>query len=214
MKAKCHIRQINSETQNKKFYRSLKEARETHKYGLYVALEEPEKYKDMILLMIGDGEGGLAIHNGDVVAVHKNPDKTSEHLIDELGEAALKFGGEKLDCYGAHLANNYMQFGFLPVGKLKFDIRYADPNWDVGTLGEPDVIAMFSPKQFLRQECKVTYEELEPKLPYFEDYESLLEFRDELLNEIKQKHMTYEDSLKLVLSNQLMERKNDPTHPA
>lgn len=214
MKRKHKIKKLNSETQNEEFHTSLKEARETQKYGVYVYLDSPDAYKSMVLIMIGEGEGGLAIHDGDIVAVHKNRTKTTDKLMGILGETALKYGGEKLDCYGAHLANEYMQLGLLPVGKVKFNLEKADPKWDTKIHGEPDVIAMLLPKRYVRQDCPTTYEELEANLPYFDDYDELLLFRDEILKEIREKNLSYDDALEIIKSNQLMERKNDPTYPA
>lgn len=200
MKKITSIRKLNPATDYEEFYLSLKEARGQHHYGLFVALEDKEVYQDMILFMIGDREAGVAVHNGNIVAVHKNPQRTQQKdLMKSLATTAIENGGEKLDCYGEHLVKEYMKYGLLPVGRMKFDINVLDEEnrkeWLKRGLGEPDVVALLLPPQGKAKPIDLSYSDIKEFLPYFDDYDKMLEFRDALLADAKANGKAYDEIL-------------------
>ena len=128
-----------------RFYKSLHDARLVNKHGCFVSLDTPKAYASQKNFLLDDGVAGFSLSNGDLVAVHKNPvlakQKGYKHVAEEIMLVAISNGAITLDCYGDFLANLYMQSGFIPTGKMKFNKEY-NPEWDIETYGEPDVIAM------------------------------------------------------------------------
>ena len=78
-------------------------------------------------LHVTDGGSTIAIDNGDIVALCKNPG--DQVRGSELVNFAIKNGGNKCDSYeGNH--GLYCKLGFEPVSWCQWDPEYAPPTWD------------------------------------------------------------------------------------
>lgn len=193
-----------------RFYKSLRDARLVNKHGCFVSLDTPEAYFSQQNFLLDDGVAGFSLTNGDLVAVHKNPklakQKGYNHVFDEIMLVAISNGAITLDCYGDFLANMYMQSGFIPTGKMKFNKEY-NPDWDSEIHGEPDVIAMCRAVQnvdellYLRESNQMlTYSKIKDFLPEFNDYIKMLAQRNKLFEELKFKNLSYKQVCDFILS--------------
>lgn len=192
------------------FFKSLYDARLVNKYGCYLTLGEPERYLKTQNFLLGDGIAGFAIDNGDLIAVHKNPEKARKNkvsgVIDEIVPLALKNGATKLDCYGSFLANAYMSFGFLPTGRMKFNPIY-NPEWNIERYGTPDVIVFCRAVSDIDELIQLTiedkfigYEDISDKLTVYDDYQTMLEDRDRVLETVQASKYGYFDTLRYITS--------------
>lgn len=188
------------------FYSSLRDARLVNGHGYYVDLADPDVYKTTDNFLISGGVGGFAIENGNLVAVHKNPLRAKEasvgRIMHSLMFVALENGATKLDCYGDFLGETYMQYGFLPVGKMEFNREY-NPSWPYEE--EPKVFVMFRAvssidELVLLQEknALLHLDEVEDDLPTFIDYDELLGERDKILERVQKGNYTYSQILKML----------------
>lgn len=191
-----------------KFYNSLQNAKKRHEYGCFLSSNPPEFYADTQNFMLGDQIAGFAINGKDIIAAHKNPQlarsANTGRVLDDIMLLAFEMGGETLDCYGEHLAQAYMCYGFLPVAKIKFDIKY-NPDWDAEKFGTPDVIAMLSGTKghedleyikSLGKLKKIT--ELKDVLPEFNNYEEMLSYRDGLLHIKTKNNLSYREIFEII----------------
>ena len=95
-----------------------------------------EDYKDMECFTTPGGSS-VAVHDGDIVSVCKNPkDKTVRG--SDLLKHAVEMGGNKLDAFG-ELYGFYIRCGFEPVSWCKWDQKNAPPDWNA-EYGEEPVI--------------------------------------------------------------------------
>ncbi len=178
-------------------------------------MENPEHYAKTKNFVLGDGVAGFAINEGDLIAVHKNPAKALqmgiEGVMPYLMICAIENGATKLDCYGDILAKNYMDYGFIPVATMDFNIEY-NPDWPVKEYKKPNVIVMLNACQNLNElnvlqdkNKLISFYEIIASLPKFDDYIEMLSYRDRLLSVIKEGNMNYEQSVQLVLNNDYQE---------
>ncbi len=193
-----------------KFYKSLYEARLINKHGCFVSLDKPEAYQSQTNFLLDDGAAGFSITNGDLVAVHKNPviaeQKGYSHVAEEIMLVAISYGAITLDCYGDYLANMYMQYGFIPTGKMKFNKEY-NPDWDTSIHGEPDVIALCRAVKNSDELLKLRennqmlpYSSIKEQLPEYSDYIKMLKDRNKIFEIINSKNMSYEQAYNFILS--------------
>lgn len=191
-----------------KFYKSLHDARIVNKHGCFVSLDRPETYESQINFLLDDGVAWFSISNGDLVAVHKNPllanQKGYKYVAEEIMLVAIANGAITLDCYGDFLANMYMQYGFIPTGKMKFNKEY-NPDWDTSVHGEPDVIALCRAVQSvdelitLRENNEMmTYSEIVDSLPEYTDYIKLLNDRNEIFTRLQSDNLSYKKACEFV----------------
>ena len=187
-----------------RFYKSLRDARLVNKHGCFVSLDTPEAYASQQNFLLHDGVAGFSLANGDLVAVHKNPvlakQKGYAHVAEEIMLVAISNGAITLDCYGDFLANLYMQSGFVPTGKMKFNKDY-NPDWNTEIYGEPDVIAMCRAVRnvdellTLRENNQMlTYSKIKNSLPEFDDYVKMLETRNQIFESLHSKNLSYEQA--------------------
>ena len=192
------------------FYSALKLAKQKNSYGCFVTLNEEKEYNENKNFLIDNGVGGFSItKDGDLISVFKNPELAGnnqeyKNLIDIIMIVAIKKGAIKTDCYSDFLADVYMKYGFIPVGKVKFDIQY-NKEWDTLKHGKPDVIALCKVNipideliKYRNENLFVNYWQLKDKIEYFENYDCLLGFRDKVLNHIANNNMTYNQSINYV----------------
>lgn len=160
------------------------------------------------IVLLDNGVAGFSLDGQDLVAVHKNPilaeQKGYQHISEELMLVALANGAKTLDCYGDFLANLYLQYGFIPVGKMRFAREY-NLDWDIDKYGKPDVIAMCCAVKNIdelinlrKQNKLLRYSDMKYKIPEFDDYMEMLESRDRFLQSILLNNTPYLDACREV----------------
>ena len=196
-----------------KFYNSINEAKLKNNFGCYLSLYEKNDYKNFKNFLLDEGVAGFSVKpDGDLVSVFKNPELAKKepdkykNVIDKIMMVALQNNATKMDCYGNFLASVYMNYGFIPVGKVKFNKEYCK-NWDTEKHGTPDVIAlcrvyMSSDELIKRRSQNEFYDfyEINEKIPYFDNYEDLLNYRDKLFDHIKNNALNYNQAIKYVIN--------------
>lgn len=193
--------ELLDENEYLRFYQSLHDARLHHNHGCFVSLDHPENYRSHQNFLIDNGVAGFSINGNDLVGVHKNPvlarPGEHDHIAEEIMLVALAHGALTLDCYGEFLANMYMQYGFIPTGKMKFNREY-NLDWDTNKYGEPDVIAMCCAVSNINELLSLranhqllTYSDMKYKINEFDDYMDLLRHRDRILQRIQSRNLTY-----------------------
>lgn len=161
-----------------------------------------EDYNNMTILY-SEGQGFVSVSSdGNIGSVLKEPNGASGFAKTALINA-IKHGGDKLDCFAignGGLVDMYMQCGFIPVCRLKFNREYAPDGWTLG-MEEPDVVFMMHNLDTADDIVKkygsfVSYKSFleDNNIPYFDDYDEAGEYRDKLLKESKDKK--YSKSLK------------------
>ena len=55
---------------------------------------------------------------------------------------AIELGATKLNCFDGPLVKLYESFGFIETDRVKFSIVFAPSNWNLETMGRPDIIFM------------------------------------------------------------------------
>ena len=126
----------------KTFTRALdkaKKAQEKEKQWRVTGLSRDElrEWHPNAKLHVTDGGSTIAIDNGDIVGVCKNPDDSVRG--SELIAFAVKNGAKKLDSYeGNH--EFYVRCGFEPVSWCKWDDEYAPDGWDESRDGREDIV--------------------------------------------------------------------------
>ena len=127
------------------FSSALTAAREADaRNGWAVSPQDAESLaeRNVTLLMSEDGSAGLGVTpSGDIIGVFKNPQSGGRGALYTLLPTALANGGTKLDCYGENLVSLYSRFGFIPVARVKFDPKQANPGW-TPEKGEPEIYFM------------------------------------------------------------------------
>ena len=124
------------------FVKSLDDAIVNNKHGLMVSpktVEDLQQPGTKVFMTQDRRAGAIVTADGDIEAVHKNPDSSARRASTQLMITAIENGGNKLDCYGADLVRNYNFYGFEPVAKVKWNPDYAPDGW---TYGAKDVYVM------------------------------------------------------------------------
>lgn len=154
------------------------------------------------------GVGFVAIEkDGNICSVLKDKHSVVDSFSKTSMINALRHGGVKLDCfaigYKGSLVDMYMNAGFIPVCRVKFNSEYAPEGWK-SEWGTPDVVMMMHNLDTADEVCKKygsygSYKDYLEKngdslVPYFDDYDEALKYRDDKLDELKSKK--YSKSLK------------------
>ena len=102
-----------------------------------------EDFAKMICFKVVGFDCGFALKECDlgydIVAVHNNTGIPS--LGVALIEAAIRNGGNVLDCYEGFLSKFYQKMGFVEYDRYPFDIQYANEGF-FERYGACDVICM------------------------------------------------------------------------
>ena len=98
-----------------------------------------EDYADMDCY-VTEGGSAVAVHDGDIVSVCKNPNDKTCRGSDLLTHAVAN-GGTKLDAFSG-LYGFYIKNGFEPVSWCEFDEEYAPPDWDKNR-DDPEPVIFF-----------------------------------------------------------------------
>ena len=130
------------------FFKSFTEAKDANKNGASVYTYPKDEYKDMGLYLYDNGKAGYAItKDGDLVSVFKHPESNMKGALKTLVPDAIRSGAKTLDAFDGFLTDSYKKLGFVETGRVPFDPAQAPDNWDVKTMGTPDVVFMGVPKR-------------------------------------------------------------------
>ena len=174
------------------FHAAIGEAKTANPFGAFVTQHEVDEYSVMRTYLSADDGVGVAVTNdGNIVSVFKNPEKNqSKKASTSILFTALENGGKKLDNFNsADLSDIYLQHGFVPVARIKFNDDYAPDGWNFERDGRPDILFWVHNGDDADTilEKMGTYEmpDLE-SLPLFEGvnaYDEAAAYRDTLVNE-------------------------------
>lgn len=179
------------------FWYSLRDARAINNHGEFVLLRDVEVYQESQCFLIGHGIAGFAIHNDEMISVHKNNKKAQEtavcHILPKMVRCAFKYGAKFGDCYGDFLANYYMSSGFIVVAKINFDDLEDNPKkWNYEKFGKPNCYLMMRGvknvaelDRLKEQGVIVGFDAIKDSIPAFKSYEEAEKYREELYNKIK-----------------------------
>lgn len=137
--------------------------------------------------------------DGNICSVLKSSKNHKKGFTKDLLINALSHNGDKLDCFAIYdggLVNFYMDVGFIPVCRIKFNPEYAPEGWKE-EWGEPDVIVMAhnldTPDEVVKKYGTYgSYKEYlsrngEGSVPYIDEYDDALAYRDKVLEDMKKK---------------------------
>ena len=193
---KPRFRKLNG-NEYQSFWQSLHDARLINEHGTFVLLRDLDVYKESLNFLIGHGIAGFAIHNDEMISVHKNNLKANEtnvkHILPKMVRCAFKHGAKYLDCYGDFLANYYMSSGFIAIAKVPFDnIEDNPPNWDVKKHGKPfcyilvkGVRNIAELDRLQKQNELASFDSVKPYLKTIKNLDLAEQYRNELYNKLK-----------------------------
>lgn len=114
--------------------------------------------------------GGYVKPDGYMGGLFKNPKSALKSVSKVLQQARMKVGGKFFDAFATKLEDIYIENGFRPVARLKFNEAYAPEGWDSpGSVlkDKPDVV-------FFAYDPDGTYAKGEGEM--FTDYDEAYEF--------------------------------------
>ena len=179
------------------FWESLRDARQINNHGPFVLLRDPEVYKESQNFLIGNGIAGFAIHEGEMISVHKNNNKAEKanvrHILPKMVRCAFKYGARFNDCYGDFLANYYMKSGFIAVAKVKYSdldgefinaemVRFDNPTFYILIRGVKNVAEL---DRLKKKNAIVGLNEVKNSIKQFKSVDKAFEYQAELYNKIK-----------------------------
>jgi len=113
-----------------RFYELLSSAKEASDYGWMVDANDPEFFKNTLMVLASDGKAGFAITRDlNIVSVFNHPDSYYSGASMPMIRLAVELGGRKLDAFNTVLPDLYAMNGFAPASKLKFDPYFAPDDW-------------------------------------------------------------------------------------
>jgi hypothetical protein len=96
------------------------------------------------IFMTEDGLAGAYVKkDGYMGGLFKSPKATYKKIAKLLQQARIKVGGRFMDAYATELEKIYVENGFRPVARLKFNEEYAPEGWDApgsALASKPDVV--------------------------------------------------------------------------
>lgn len=172
---------ILSTSSGQKFHDAINKAMSLRKEDRFQADVHPvEFYQEVVdtggkLFLSEDGKFGAYVRaDGYMGSLFKSPDADSKGVAKALQDIRVNAGGRFFDAYGTHLEDIYIQNGFSPVARLKFNEEYAPEGWQDSNLKDkPDVV-------FFAYDPKGEAKKGDGK--YFEDYEKAYIFAEEYKN--------------------------------
>lgn len=174
------------------FYSAIGEAKTANPFGAFVTQHDVNEYGNTQTFLSEDGGVGVAVtSDGDIVSVFKNPEKNqSKKASTSILFTALENGGKTLDNFNsADLSDIYLQHGFVPVARIKFNDDYAPDGWNFERDGRPDILFWVHNGDDANTilDKMGTYEMPDVEsLPLFEGenaYDEAKAYRDSLVNE-------------------------------
>ncbi|MEZ3155920.1 hypothetical protein AB1K56_03245 [Microbacterium sp. BWR-S6Y] len=136
-----------SETTADVFRGALLRARASHLHGAALHVYALAEYERMRTFLTPDGLAGFALHETDIVSVFRHADSADRGVADALMRRAVAEGGRTLDAFDTYLPKVYARCGFVEIGRLAWDDKYAPADWDYSAFehwngGRPDVVLM------------------------------------------------------------------------
>lgn len=96
------------------------------------------------IFMTEDGLAGAYVKkDGYMGGLFKSPKATYKEVAKLLQQARIKVGGKFMDAYATELEKIYVNNGFRPIARMKFNEEYAPEGWDApgsALAGKPDVV--------------------------------------------------------------------------
>lgn len=135
----------------KVYVKELKARKRRHVLTIPSIQEFKQALKDgSKVFMTKNKKAGFVIDkNGDIQKVFNN--SGVKGVGKELMIEAIARGGRTLDCFDQFLPGYYRKYGFITVGRDKFNPKYASPYWDLDEHGTPDVVYMKLSKRAIRR---------------------------------------------------------------
>jgi len=94
-----------------------------------------------VLFLSENRDCGIAVNDGYICSLFKNPNCPTKNVAKELLELARANGGYFLEAYGNHLEDLYIKNDFQPVARLKFNEEFAPIGWEsTNLISKPDVV--------------------------------------------------------------------------
>lgn len=111
------------------FVNALDQMRKDNSEGGAVDPKTAEELKEAKAFLTDDGAAGVAVEpNGNITAVFKNKKISgAKNAAVDLIFTAINNGGDRLDCYGKVLVNNYARAGMIPVARVAYSREYGSP---------------------------------------------------------------------------------------
>ncbi len=175
------------EASPEEFYDAIGRAKISNVHGAFVTQHSIEDYSQMQhLFLTTDGSSGVAITpDGNIVSIFNGGEKRG--VLKTLLPLAIEHGGRKLDNYNSEkLSAMYELYGFNPVSKVKFNLKFAPDDWNFERDGMPDIVFWIHNGDAAKDvivnfgRYLVSWETVE----LFETYEQAGEYRDELIEKI------------------------------
>lgn len=117
-------------------------ARDSHPMAAFMSPLSEDDLKGRRVFMSKDRKTGYTIdENGDFGNLFNLPGGEAGRGSRAIIEGVQR-GAKTLDCYDGHLTKLYVQHGFVPVARIKFNREYAPEGWDYDRFDNPDVVFM------------------------------------------------------------------------
>ena len=195
---------VSSNDNASRFSDALMSAKANNTNGAAVDPHSAEDIQRIIndggkVYLLGDGTMGFAVEgNGNLTAVFKDERNKTKGMASKAALASIKNGATKGDCFGRKLVNMYSMAGYEPVGRMpySFDIPGMEEmdaqvrrQLDEGLITSPPDVYVLKVRDgydFNRAASEYNnakqYSQAElDKLPLFDDYDKMLEYRDSLI---------------------------------
>ena len=183
------------------FRKAIAAAQNENSHASFVHVYDADEYAGRRMFVVNAGCAGCIVTpTGDIESVFKNDKMAKSDNVEKISTAllltAINAGGQKLDCYDGFLVRNYMNHGFIPVARVKFDDRFAE-NWNYERDGRPDVVFLIhngdTPDVIQEKRKEHAYDgydetkvnEIMKNVPYYPDYDTAAAARDKLLEKEK-----------------------------
>lgn len=196
----------DSDSSPETFSKALATAKANHPEGASVDGRDSYNISEIIrnggkTRLVSDGTAGYAVEgDGNLTAVFKdNLNNKTPRMGGVIALSSVKDGAIKGDCFGMFLVNTYSRAGFEPVARMKYgygynsemdnSIRDKISKGIIKAGEEPDVYVLKlrdgydfnrSLSEFNNSK-KYTQKELD-SLPLFDDYDEMLNYRDNLIH--------------------------------
>lgn len=115
-----------------KFYNDFISERSKAKFAPCVDTHSVEELSEMNCFGHKDLGFYAVAKDGNICSVLKSSSNHKKGFTKDLLVNALRHNGDKLDCFAIYdggLVNFYMDVGFMPVCRLKFNPEYAPDGW-------------------------------------------------------------------------------------
>ncbi len=175
------------EASPEEFYDAIGRAKILNAHGAFVTQHSIEDYSQMQhLFLTTDGSAGVAITpDGNIVSIFNGGEKRG--VLKTLLPLAIEHGGRKLDNYdSARLSAMYELYGFNPVSKVRFNLKFAPDDWNFERDGKPDIVFWIHNGDAAEDvivnfgRYSVSWE----TVVLFDTYEQAGEYRDDLIEKI------------------------------